>query len=550
MSTIATPRRTPVERALIDYVRADAWRFDDPAEREEDIAKLLRDAPGAYSIYELNALYEMVCLVPTVVEIVRARTSGDEKIITFDIAPRSLEDTVPEWLGMNTTTWDEESVFTAGDIPRIPFQLMVAITALASRGMDHDAVVRTLDVWRKHVMRMCQIWKDWTKPEALPNFVAVTIAHGESNSDSDAVKSRRPAMRPVLTLCCEAIMRLAWIFECEAADAITFGPVSERRLPRDPAAAVVTLRRFVEQQPELRKVPAFVHVATAGTDWLRPRDYGRLRVQAADDEQTAAVAIDAITNRHYLHDHMAVIEVDRKPWKSLVLAPEYLDRVNGTRYLNAILTHEKGSFVAEVMVRGDTREDLVLGLVLPFGSHAWRGAPEGYGGDGTVLPPDSAVTALIVAAWRDLIVAKVRDEQYVQTVERDSDDKPGRRPERKAKRGHVKVVRYLPRMVANRREEEADRAEHGQHGPMRRAYRVGTFAKLLREGTKRSMEASEFAADVGMPLRDDQTVTRPHIRGGTEDEREALLAQDDVRLWRSWAAVDLAFATRTPGAVE
>lgn len=75
------------------------------------------------------------------------------------------------------------------------------------------------------------------------------------------------------------------------------------------------------------------------------------------------------------------------------------------------------------------------------------------------------------------------------------------------------------------------------------AFRVGTFARRLQPGHQRSKMADEYARAIGMPLREDQTVVQPHIRGGTEDERAALLATDDVRLWRSWAAIDLLYAS-------
>jgi hypothetical protein len=170
---------------------------------------------------------------------------------------------------------------------------------------------------------------------------------------------------------------------------------------------------------------------------------------------------------------------------------------------------------------------------------------------GGKLPPDPHVAAVIVAAWRDLVVANVKEEQYDSNVTRDGGKgNRGASSPRKDRKAQTRVILYLPRTVVIRREEAAERAAGGVKRQLSRPFRVGAFARLLRPGTKRSGDAENFAEEIGMPLRPDQTVVRPHIRGGTEEEREAMLAEDDVRLWRSWAALDLLYVRATPGAVE
>lgn len=535
IETVQTPRRTPTERALLDYLRADAWRFDEPERAESWLIGLLANAPGVYSVYELNVLYELICLYPTV-----------DKIIRVDAASGRPIDDLPIWLGRKL---EDTSAPENPDLTVFPIQLMATTLSVdgGDVGVVPDDVRQILNVWRNATRAMRKSWGGWSKPEALPRLIADSFATIDMRHADTKVYA---AMRPVLTLACESLLRIAWIYECEAIDALAYGPVSDRRLPRDPAEAVITLRRFAEQQPELRKVPAFVHTTNVGTPWLRPREYARLRTVATDEMQSLAIARDGFDNRRYVHDHLAVIEVDRKPWKMIVLAPEHHDPITGTMFLDALMVHEKGAFMAEALVRDHGGSDVTMGLVLPFGGHAWRGLPEAAAfaeqqsgaSSGSILPPDGAVLSLIVAAWRDLVVAKVREQQYEATVTRDDATK-GKRTARAAARGHLRVVRYLPRMVVIRRAEEAERLEGGATRAMSRAFRVGTFARTLRDGHRRSREAQEFADEIGMPLRDDQTIVRPHIRGGTEEEREALLAQDDVRLWKSWAAIDLLFAT-------
>src|SRR5207247_329490 len=66
------------------------------------------------------------------------------------------------------------------------------------------------------------------------------------------------------------------------------------------------------------------------------------------------------------------------------------------------------------------------------------------------------ITVLALAAWRNIVVPRVRDEHYEVSVRR----KPkgtGKRAARQARRGDLAVVHYLPRLVAIRREEEAAR---------------------------------------------------------------------------------------------
>lgn len=562
MSAVATPRRTPAERALLEALRADAWRLDDP-ERIESIYLAIIRTPGRFDAFELNVLYEMLMLGPTCITLMeQAENMG----LSVD--------------GGNT--WMTEAVQApamAGahrrlDLASLPFQMIISTLALVSDpnaresedkgawpypsdappNYDDTIAERAVDMWRKHTRDMRTGWRNWTQPTAMPNLSASAFARAISTGNDE----RAQIVAPVLTLACEAVMKIAWLFECEERDALVFGAVSDRRLPQDRADAASMLRRFAEQQPELRKVPAYVHVAPRDPDdWMRPRDYVRALYPAADRDQTLAVVRDAIQNRRYIHDHIAVIEVDRNPIKMLVLAPEVFSRETNTVFLEAMVVHTKGAYLAEVMLNVEDPADPMAGLVLPFGSHAWRGLAgsareEHMQNPRRDLPPDQATMAIILAAWRDLIVANVREQQYESTVTRD--DKKGGggkdRSGRKAKRGHTKVVRYLPRTVVIRREEEADRAarEGGSTRSLSRPFRVGAFARALRDGQNRSVDANDYALEINLPLRDDQTVVRPHIRGGTDEEKEALLAQDDVRLWKSWAAIDLLFATRRAGA--
>jgi hypothetical protein len=146
----------------------------------------------------------------------------------------------------------------------------------------------------------------------------------------------------------------------------------------------------------------------------------------------------------------------------------------------------------------------------------------------------------VLAAWRNLVVPRVREEHYEATLRRKAKAK-GNRPARQVRRGDVAIVDYLPRTLVYRRMEEAARRERGESAPLRAVYRVGNFVRRLPEGETRSADADTLAAEIGMPLAPWQTVVRAHWRGGTPEEREAAeqAAELPLREWRSWDALDL-----------
>lgn len=544
-----TPRRRPAERALLEYLRADAWRWTDPAAREASYLDCIR-VPGRFDAFELNVLYELLILGSTA-----------ESLLEMEEALEAMEaEELLKAIRMDTQY----------DVARMPLALLISTASVltngsatphsanwvgnprhAPHGMDDSLAHITIDTWRGATHMLRRRWPGWALPDALTSLIDSTAARLATERTPELAYS----MRHVITLASESLLRVAWLFECEERQALAFGPVSDRRLPRDEGEAAVMLRRYAEQQPELRKVPAFVHVAPRDpADWLRPRDYSRLAMPNTDPEQTRVIASDALSNRKYIHDHIAVIEVDRKPLKKIVLAPETFDRTTGIIYLNAIVEHDRGTFAAEVMLNAADAENPRYALALPFGSYAWRTLPDDVKAQGFFgkLPPDDHVAAVIIAAWRDLVVANVKEQQYESEVQREGGRKDGKHAERKARKAQTAVIRYLPRTVVIRRAEAAERLAH-EGGPKRqlsRPFRVGTFARMLQPGHKRSAEAHAFAEEIGLPLRFDQTCVRPHIRGGTEEEREALLAEDDVRLWRSWAALDLIHVRANPASVE
>lgn len=552
--------RRPAERAMLAQLREDAWKFDNPEERERIFKECLK-VSGRFDAFELNVLYEILLIGST------AENLQDE----LEMCPEG-----EVCMGHIILTDSRLAMPDTGKsfmVETLPFALARGVCALLddpnwiepepwsevwsewSRSLGHggEALAKGMVIaWRDWTAQVRRMWPDWSDPRAYTTLLHTCQRRIDRFYGEDAAHA---GMQPLVTLC-ETLLRLCWLYESEARDSLSFGPVSDRRLPDDEAERAILLRRYCEQQPELRREPAFVHVAPreAG-DWLRPKDYASLPVLPTTQDQLSAILRDAFKNRRYVHDHVAVIEIDRKPIKSIVLAPELFQPTKDIIFLTAMVNHEKGSFACEVLIRFDRDEDdpnvIVnprIALSLPFGSHAWRMLPDNGEHDQRLLnsrgtlPPDEHIAAVIIAAWRDLIVANVREEQYEQAVIRGGGRQNERRPARAQKR-HTRVVRYLPRTVVIRRAMEAQRQATGVTRHLSMAFRVGTFARRLQPGHQRSKVADDFARAIGMPLRTDQTVVQPHIRGGTPEEREALLATDDVRLWRSWAAIDLLYAS-------
>jgi hypothetical protein len=555
--------RRPAERVMLAQLREDAWKFDKPHERERIFKECLM-VPGRFDAFELNVLYEILLIGST------AENLQDE----LEMCPEG--EVCMGHIILTDSRLAMPDKGKAFQVETLPFALARGVCALLddpnwvepepwsdvwaewSKSLGHggEALAKGMVMaWREWTATMRRIWPDWSDPRAYTTLLHICQRRVHTFYGEDAAHA---AMQPLVTLC-ETLLRLCWLYECEARDVLSFGPASDRRLPDDEAERAILLRRYAEQQPELRREPAFVHVAPReASDWLRPKDYASLPILPTTPEQLSAILRDAFANRRYVHDHVAVIEVDRKPIKSIVLAPELLQPMKDIIFLTAMVNHEKGSFACEVLIRFDRDEDdpnLIINpriaLSLPFGSHAWRMLPDNGEHESRLrnsrgmLPPDEHVAAVIIAAWRDLIVANVREEQYEQAVIRGGGGRLNERRPARAQKRHTRVVRYLPRTVVIRRAIEAQRVAD-PHGPKRElsiAFRVGTFARRLQPGHHRSRMADDYAKLIGMPLREDQTVVQPHIRGGTEEERQALLAQDDVRLWRSWAAIDLLYAS-------
>jgi hypothetical protein len=250
-----------------------------------------------------------------------------------------------------------------------------------------------------------------------------------------------------------------------------------------------------------------------------------------DRELVDRLAHEIKVGRHFALDHVAMIEVDEKNINRIVLAPEERADDGANLGLIGLVEHRRGIFAASCTVPVKTAEQSPFRLPQDSAPTALTFAPAFMRqmiGEGA-----SSIELIMLSAWRDLVVADVREQQYEREVVR--------KAKGKARKGRAtEVVHYLPRLVAIRRSERTAREATGEPA-LRRLYPVGAYAKRLPEDQKRSLEAAAYAAKIGMPLADHQTVVQPHWRGGTEEDRRAAAEAADAptRVWRSWSALDL-----------
>jgi hypothetical protein len=340
-----------------------------------------------------------------------------------------------------------------------------------------------------------------------------------------------------LRLAVSAWQKLVWTAECLHHGGIYFGGRPEP-FPRDEGEAAMLLVALGDLLEPLLHSPELLRVLPKRADaYLYRRHATKALLDSIsirrEPELAGVFATDIRERRHYTLDHIARVELGgRYGVERVTLAPEQRG-VGDAFFAGFVVEHKRGAIVGAIFLTEPGEEWPAATYVDGF-QQALEATPLSY--EELTAP----LTMLVLAAWRNLVVPRVREEHYEITVRR----KPkasGNRPARQVRRGDVAVVDYLPRTLVYRRMEEAARRERGDDAPLRAVYRVGNFARRLPEGEHRSPDADTYAAEIGMPLAAWQTVVKAHWRGGTPEERAAaeLAADVPLREWRSWDALDL-----------
>lgn len=336
------------------------------------------------------------------------------------------------------------------------------------------------------------------------------------------------------------VQRVLWLLECGLRGGIVLSPDDARPLPTDPGECLLLLVRISANQPLLACHPELARVLPmSSADWLPggPRINEHLiSLGLTGDAALAGRFSDEILNdRHFALDHLARVEIDDLGVFEVSIAPERTSQQ--ARLISFFVHHRLGGFVGVTIVPFDGYNKGKGITVLP--ALMWDDDMEAH--DALV----EALRLLSLAVWRDLVVAEVRDQQFeTRTVVAVS--RQQRRSAQRQGGDTGEVIRYLPRRLVEAR------GRGGADGRRETAlHPVGMFVRQLRPGDQRSQEATDFAAEVGMPLRDHQTIVRPHYRGGSPEEREAASTAGDLPAyrWRSWSATDLIRTLRAASAL-
>jgi len=335
---------------------------------------------------------------------------------------------------------------------------------------------------------------------------------------------------------------LMWTLESSRRGDLALSRSERMPLPDDPDAELDLLLRVAAQQPLLSQMPLlarFFPTEAEGYFGLGTEAIDRFRASAVPYEAPLAceLARQIGEERHYLLDHIARIDTDGACGVSeLILAPE--QGYSNCDAVQFLVRHEAGLLAGELTLPLDGSEPSCF---LP--ALRWHFTRDRFDDEERFIDyqeEQAAIELMVLAAWRDLVVADVREEQYETTLVRKAKTPAAKSSARAKRRAPTEIIHYLPRRVAARRAVETSRAGSGAHA-LRQLFRVGVFAKQLPEGQHRSADADQFAREIRMPLAEHQTIVRAHWRGGTAEERELAEAVETVpvKQWRSWSALDL-----------
>lgn len=363
-----------------------------------------------------------------------------------------------------------------------------------------------------------------TLPDRLLSLLAVAGALRQAE---------QPELLPVLMRA--AVLRfqqLLWLGECRSRGGVVLQPGRAEPFPAAAEECVRLLLRLAESQPLVRSTPVLARVLPRDSKRFLPLGPEVLRrmlqtVPEPDHELTTQLAQEIRERRHFLVDHLALIELDQPALRRLALAPEQVNPTGAS--LTFLVEHALGSITGTLTLSHPASGGSSVSLVSPvLATRLLKGGGELAAG--LALP--------LLAAWRDLVVADVREQQYERQVRHRASAGQGRRRGRALRRGEVDLIHYLPRRLAARRAQLEDAARRGTRRPPR-LYHVGVFVRRLPDGNRRSREAAQLAATLGLPLRQGETCVEEHWRGGSPEERAAAGSDETVRRWRSWSALDL-----------
>lgn len=237
------------------------------------------------------------------------------------------------------------------------------------------------------------------------------------------------------------LQRLWWLAECVYRKGVVLSGSLAPALPADEMECVRLLCRMAANQPTLAAGAALQRQIPLRADrWMSLTDRSRRAIEELDlpDDPNLVerLADDIITGRHFALDHLAIVEVDDMNVDRIILAPEERADDDATLSVFGLVQHRSGVFAVTCIVADKTVEQSpfrppqdLIPPALTFAPAFMEQMPSGGGA--------SSLELMMLAAWRDLVVAEVREQQYEMEVIR--------KAKGKARRSHtVETVRYSP----------------------------------------------------------------------------------------------------------
>lgn len=506
-----------VERTTVfRYVRRhEQWRWQSEERLRRDIEFLLGDANDADPVAQAM-LYALMPITPSLDSL--SQTAMGDRFLRWSVGiadgyrPNPAEDVTALSLG-GALAGGLLNDLGAG---RVRGQLVLE---------DFGELARLLRNSPQHWARHSSVDYD------LAVFSEARMRFG------DAIVTSNPGHAAEIGFLNQTWQRIHWLAECREAGEVVLSSRSSMPFPSDAIDCFALVHRLAWNQPLLRRWPElgrFIPREPRRIMEIGPsfgRSLGAV-VRREDEALERRFTDEALHERRYALDHVAVMVMEEAGIKEIVLAPE---RREGRGLLTGFLIdHRDGVFFGETLL--DEEFGRPLNFVPLCDTLGYENDPvePGLATPRELLSTFGLVTA---AAWRDLVVPHVRDEQYeVESLRRAKNRDRGRR--RTHARGDVSIVRYLPRRIAARQAQVEQAREAGQRTPPRR-YPVGAHTRRLPEGQSRSDDAEQYAKEIGIPLAPYQTVVHPHWRGGTEEERQLNVTAEIPQQWRSWSALDV-----------
>ncbi len=248
-----------------------------------------------------------------------------------------------------------------------------------------------------------------------------------------------PSSAVLLPLVIE-LQRLWWLAECVYRKGVVLSGSHAPALPADEMECVRLLCRMAANQPTLAAGAALQRQIPLRADrWMSLTDRSRRAIEELDlpDDPNLVerLADDIITGRHFALDHLAIVEVDDMNIDRIILAPEERADDDATLSVFGLVEHRSGVFAVTCIVPDKTVEQSPFRPPQDLIPPALTFAPAFMG----QMPSGgaSSLELMMLAAWRDLVVVEVREQEYEMEVIR--------KAKGKARRAHtVEVVRYLP----------------------------------------------------------------------------------------------------------